>query len=228
MRLTFLLLLLANLVLFAYIYVVGEPRGVDRQIPLLQISPEKIKIISPRREAAPSAKARPQAAAKAAAPAVCLEWGVFFGPELARADAALTGLGVPESAVHRETSDAGAWWVHFPPFRTRADVDRKIAELKALGITEFFVVQDGGQWRNAISLGIFKTEEAARSHLAALQAKGVKTATIGQRANLVKQGVVLIRDPSTEIVARLTELKQEFPGSEMRAVACPPALATTG
>ena len=95
--------------------------------------------------------------------------------------------------------------------------------MRDLGVTEFFVVQDAGQWRNAISLGIFRTDEAAQAFLAGLKERGVRSAIVTRRENFLRQVAFYVREPSEETVARLTALQQEFPGSEMKAGPCPPA-----
>jgi hypothetical protein len=33
---------------------------------------------------------------------------------------------------------------------------------------------------------------------------------------------MLVRDPDTELVARLTVMQRDYPGSQLRAVPCPP------
>ncbi|MFN7087462.1 MAG: SPOR domain-containing protein [Burkholderiales bacterium] len=215
MRLLFLLLVLANTLFYAYTFVTRQQDGAASQIALLQINPEKIRIVNVGGGAAfvPS---------KPATAAACLEWGAFAGPEVARAEAAIARLDLPQALVQRTLADVGGYWVYMPPLKTRADVERKIGELKALGVTDFFVVQDQTQWRNAISLGIFKTEEAAKTFLAALREKGVRSAIVERRENFLKQVVYFVREPDESVVGRLTELQREFPASEIRAVACPP------
>jgi hypothetical protein len=119
--------------------------------------------------------------------------------------------------------DAGGYWVHIPPLKTKSDADRKVRELRDLGVTEFFVVQDAGQWRYAISLGIFRSEEAAQAFLARLKQRGVRSAIVARRENFLKQVAFYVREPSEATVAELTEIQQEFPGSEIRAGPCPAA-----
>jgi hypothetical protein len=98
--------------------------------------------------------------------------------------------------------------------------------LKAFGITEFFVVQDTGQWKNSISLGIFRTEDAAQGYLAKLKERGVKSAIAARRENFLKQVAFHVREPNPATVAKLTELQKEFFGTEMKAGPCPlPAVA---
>ena len=222
MRALFLLLVLANVAFFAYAVVGRQHSGADNQIPLLEISPEKIRLIKSTGGVA-AAQPRP-----ANAPAACVEWGVFAGPDVARADAALGRLELSPTLVQRAVADAGGYWVYIPPLKTKADVDKKLGELKALGVTEFFVVQDATPWRNAISLGIFRTEEAAKGFLDALRGKGMQSAVAERRENFLRQIAYYVREPTDAIVAKLAELQREFPGTQIKAVACPPADAAKG
>src|SRR5262249_35567784 len=149
-----------------------------------------------------------------AVPTACVEWGIFAGPAVARADSALARLELPQDRLERTVTDAGGYWVYVPPLKTKAETDRKVGELKALGINDFFIVPDAGQWRNAISLGIFRTDEAAQAFLAKLKERGVRSAIAERRENFLKQVVFLLREPDEAMVARLATLQQDFPGSE--------------
>jgi hypothetical protein len=108
-----------------------------------------------------------------------------------------------------------------PPLKTPAAIDKKLQELRALGVSDMHVVQEPAQWRTAISLGIFRTEEAAAKFLEGLKVKGVRTAVVGQRDNLLKQAVYFVREPAPGVVARMAELQQAFPGSQIKAGQCP-------
>jgi len=229
-RALFLLLILANLAYFAYSRVALEGAGSGNQVSQLQINPDRIKLLKAAGGALPetpptAAKSIPPAAPKPApaVPAACLEWGIFAGPNVARAEGALAQLELPAGQVERVVTDAGGYWVHIPPLKTKAEVDRKARELRDLGVTEFLVVQDAGQWRNAISLGIFRTDEAAQTFLAKLKQAGVRSAIAARRENFLKQVAFYVREPDEATVARVTALQQEFPGSEVKAGPCPEA-----
>ena len=228
MRALFLLAVLINLGFFAYALVAREA-AVPSQIPQLEVSPEKIKLVSSK--SAPD-KPRPEKESKtgtqAAAASACLEWGIFAGPEIARADTALARIDVSQDRIERVVADAGGYWVYIPPLKSKAETDRKIGELKALDITDFFLVQDSGQWRNAISLGIFRTDEAAQGFLNKLKDRGVRSAVAERRENFLKQIAFMVREPDPAMVARLAALQKEFPGSELKATSCPAAVATKG
>lgn len=218
MRLLFLLLVLANLAFLAYTQMARERAGEAQRIPALQIRPDTIKLIGRGEGAAGKGGT---AVPAPTAPAACLEWGEFAGGEASRAAAAFARLDLPPSQVQRTVTDAGGYWVHIPPGKNKAEVDRRVAELKALNVPDIFVVQEAGQWRNAISLGIFRTEEGAQKFLAGLREKGVKTAVTERREKFLRTTVYLVREPGEPVIAQLAELQREFPGSQIKAVACP-------
>jgi hypothetical protein len=228
MRAFFLLLVLANLVFFAYAQVAREGSSTEKQIPLLQIAPDKIKLLKaggaapPDKPPAPRKSIPPTAPKLAtAAPGACLEWGIFAGPGVAKAEVALAKLELPAERIERMVTDAGGYWVYIPPLKTKADADRKVGELRDLGVTEFFVVQDPGQWRYAISLGIFRSDEAAQAYLAKLKRQKVRSAIAARRENFLKQVAFYVREPDEATVARLTVIQQEFPDTELKAGPCP-------
>ena len=98
--------------------------------------------------------------------------------------------------------------------------------MKTLGVTELVMVTDPVEWRYAISLGIFRTDEAAQAFLAGLRKQGVRTAIVARRDNFLKQVVFYVREPSPATVARLTLTQNEFPGSELKAGPCPKPAAS--
>ena len=217
MRGLFLLLLLANLAFAAYAHFREGRRSDEAQLVKLQMNADKVKLV--RAEGAPGAQAKAAPAPKTAL--ACLEWGAFAGAETGKAQAALARVQLQERAGMRESPETTGFWVYIPPLKLKPDLDRKLAELKALGVQEVFVVQDNNQWKNAISLGIFRTEDAANGFLAKLRERGVKSALVGSRSGLVRLTTFVVRDPDDAAIARLTELKQEFAGSELKAVPCP-------
>lgn len=209
-RTLFLLLVLANAVFYAYAYVARERETARRAGPELQINADRIRIVR-----------HPDAASAAPAPAACLEWGVLTGSDVARASEALAQLALPDAIIQRTVTDAPGYWVYMPPLKAQPAIDKKLEELRALGVTDARVVQEPAQWRTAISFGTFRTEQTAVSFLEGLKAKGVRTAIMGRREDLLKQAVYYLREPASEIVARIAELKQAFPGTEIKAGQCP-------
>lgn len=213
MRTVLLLLLLANAGFFAYHHYLGATDEAAMQIQMLQISPEKIKSVTA--ESPPSS-----VVAATSSPAACMEWGGFAGPDIARADAALAALALPEP-IQRRVTEIDGYWVHMAPLKNKAEVDRKVGELKGLEVSEFYVVQDPPQWRNAVSLGLYKSEDAANTELERLRNRGVRSAIVTRREKFLKQVSHFVREPSASSIARLTELQRDFQGAEIKAVSCP-------
>ena len=69
-----------------------------------------------------------------------------------------------------------------------------------------------------LALGVFSTEEAARRFLAQVEAKGASGVQVGPFSKEVKDSVYLVREPATELVARLALLQREYATSTLRAV----------
>jgi hypothetical protein len=109
--------------------------------------------------------------------------------------------------------------VFIPPQPNRAAAQRKAAELKKLGVDEYFIVQEEGRQRWALSLGVFRAEDAAQAHLEALRAKGVKSAVIGQRETRVPKVWFQLRTVEPALHARLQEIAREFEGATLHECA---------
>lgn len=71
--------------------------------------------------------------------------------------------------------------MRIPPQRNRGEAERRVVELNLLGVSDTFIVQESGPNQNAVSLGLFKTENRARILLGQLRAKGVENAGIEPR-----------------------------------------------
>lgn len=215
MRILFFILLLANAVFFAYAWFgPGAQANGDAQIIGQQLNPEKIRLLAPQQVSALTRKPEPPKAAT-----VCLEWGALIGADAARAEQALAPLGLGGKLTQRKQEDVEGFWVFVPPLAGRQAATQKAGELKRLGVDDYFVVPDDPKWRNAISLGVFKTEEAAKARLAALRAKGVKSATLGARETQPGKTYFQVREANPALAAKLNELKQGFAGTEVRECA---------
>lgn len=225
MRTLFWILLLGNIIFFAAMQWGG---GLIANEPLAQAQPalhaEKIRLL-----AAPLIEpVEPPVVAADGAPAatrpdalVCLEWGDFSGADMKRATAALSALQLGDKLSQYQVEHALGYWVYIPPLENKGAVTQKIAQLKARSVEEYFVVTDAGPWLNAISLGVFKTQEAAQSFLDDLErTKDVHTAQMGERASKFKTNVFVLNGPDAAAIARLTEIQKDFAGSTLKNVPC--------
>jgi hypothetical protein len=73
--------------------------------------------------------------------------------------------------------------------------------------------------RWALSLGVFRTEEAAQARLAALRGQGVRSAQVGSRETVVPKIWLQVKGVDPALESRLKELARQIDGSELRA--CP-------
>jgi SPOR domain len=231
MRTAFLILLLANLGFFAWWRYGSPPDAAADPAPLArQIDPEKLKIVAPK-DLPPPAPPKPVAAVKPeppppAAPAValkCMEWGSFTIADAPRAEKALEPLALGARLGQRRSEESAGWWVFIPP-QTRAANARqaalkKAAELRALGVEDYFIVQEEGQHRWALSLGVFRTDDAARARLAVLRAQGVRSALVGARETVVPKVWLQVRGVAPALEAKLKELTVQVESTELRT--CP-------
>lgn len=177
---------------------------------------------APAPASSPSPISLNMAASEVAKPSmlICLEWGDFSGSDLTRATAALSALQLADKLTRRQIEQDIGYWVYIPPLKNKAAVNRKISELKALGVSDYFVVQGSGHWLNAISLGVFKTRDAAQNFLHVLQTKGVRTARAGERASKLKTTIFILNRVDAGTETKLKAMQKDFAGSELNKVPC--------
>lgn len=106
------------------------------------------------------------------------------------------------------------FWVYIPSLANRRAAEKKVSELKALGVTEYFIVQENSPNNLAISLGLFSTNEAAESYLANLRSKGVRSARLSERSNRPVSISLELRGPASAVEA----LKQALSGGSPPSV----------
>ena len=243
MKVLFWILLLGNVIFFAVMQwggvLLGDGQTTQAQPPLREGSilllntPQSTPVLA---QSAPAQIAVAEAASApvhiatpvaASAPvmtkpvnSVCMEWGDFSGADFERASKALSGLQLENKLSQRQVEHTIGYWVYVPPLKGKAAVNKKIAQLKARGIDEYFVVQDAGPWLNAISLGVFRTQEAAHNFLNELRAKEVGSAQVGERASKLKATIFVLNELDDATVVKLTAMQKDFAGSELKNISC--------
>ena len=212
MRTVVVLLLLANLALAGYLWLDSASGGEGVRLKQ-QVRPDAIKLLTPQEVAA-------LGPAKAAALAdVCLEWGPFGDADKTRALADVDGLALGRLLTQRRIDTSTGYWVYLSPFATRSAADKRASELRAGGVKDVFVV-DGGAQRFALSLGSFRTEDAANAHLADMTKQGIAGAKVGPRLQGSAQTVLVIRDPREPVLTRLRELAPSYPSADVKVGGC--------
>lgn len=234
------LLVLGNLLFYAYSAgYFGRPDNPDAGRVEQQVAPERMRIVSrgeapaaaapkapvveeakPADEAPPVTKtepekpAAPEPEAKVEKPAICLSWRPLPAADADRLSALLSKR-FADFKQSRKTlpSEGNGWWVHIPPLPSKAEADKKAGELRELGITDFFVVQDAPA-RFAISLGVFSNEKGGQERLAELKGKGVRSAALAPRPSKDSLVTIQARGPAGDKAAILAAVGQALPKSE--------------
>ena len=212
MRIVAVLLLLANLMLFAYTRL--DRAGSGESVRLAeQVQPDKIRILTPQQVAA-------LGPAKVAALAdVCLEWGPFNDADRTRALADLEPAALGRLLTQKRTENTTAFWVFVPRTWNRSTIDRRLAELTAAGIDNVVLVDTGPQ-RFTIALGAYRTEQEASARVAELKTKGVSDAQLGPRQQTTVVTHLVIRDPSAPVVTRVRALQPNYAGTDVHVGSC--------
>lgn len=229
LKFLFLCLLIVNGLLFAYhqghlekIFPSGrEPGRMSRQL-----NADKFKLIpapgvtasvpaSTSTVAASSEVAEPNPGAKPNLSA-CTEIGNFTGAEAKRFEARLAGVPIAAKLSRRAVQEMSSHMILIPPQENREGAEKKAGELRRLGVTDFYVISENTDQRWGVSLGIFKTEEAARARFAALNQQGVQSARLIEHKIPLPRVAFQLRDLDGDAQAMIDKIKLEFPRQEVR------------
>ena len=185
-----------NAVLFAYGQgMLGNFKASEREPARLknQIKTDKLLL-----RGAPTANLTPvllpvlptvlppvAAAAPATVLIACTEVGNFAASDARRFERLVAPLALGERQTQQEVSvqEITSHMVMIPPLGSKDAADKKAAELKAQGVTNFFIMNASTPTKWAISLGVFKAETAAQTLLAALKKQGVTGAKVAGRTS---------------------------------------------
>jgi hypothetical protein len=219
MRLVPILLLLLNLFVAGYFLLEDRGTSNDPDPAARQIHPESIRIVRADQHAAAATKAKSADDAEET-PLACATWGTFTESQVAVAETRLGAFELGTRLSRTEAAAVTSYLVIIPPIERRSDLTLRLEGLRRAGVNDLFVINDG-ESRNGISLGFFKTEEAANRHLAALKSKGVSDAIVKPRASGSRLVVLSIKDVSPAERTKLEGITGGFPASELKFQPCP-------
>ncbi len=209
MRLAFFLLLLINVALYPFVsgLIAGKGDGSEPLRMASQMKPDSIRILpsdapSPAAETLAAPDLANTVVAGSEAPAVCR---ALDGLSREQVDALNARIGAEQLMLQlseSEQTETTAWWVHIPDMQTRQLAERKQAELRALGVREMIVMADPADPQKlAVSLGLFKTEAAAKELLATLNGQGVRSARIAPREGRAGRYRIEVRGAGPDLAA---------------------------
>jgi hypothetical protein len=234
LKFVFWALLGANGVLLAYgPGLLGQPGDGAREPARLknQLAPERMQQLTPTqaRQAAQSAAPAPQAEVAAPLPepapvpvirdlVACVQAGPFSTADARRFEARVARLGLTprQSRIEMPYQEVTSRLVYLPPNGGREGAQRRVAELRERGVTNFFIMQnDTSPLRYAISLGVFKSDGAAQKLVADLQRQGVRGVRILPRGPQVTRAGYQYRQIDADERDRLTGIADNYNGVEV-------------
>lgn len=200
-RTAFFVLLLANLLVFAWAqgYFGGGNDGREGGRMASQLNPDKIKLAVVEKDVL------------AAALLICRAIDGLALRDAERLGTVLADGNAGIAATVKPLLEPTGYWVLIPALATRSAAERKSGEVKALGVTGFQVREDptGGY---AVVFGMLGSETEATQLLAELGKKGVKSARIEPREKVPERGRLEVRGPAPAVAKRLAEAAPAMAG----------------
>jgi hypothetical protein len=177
--------------------------------------------------AAVAADKAPLAAAPAQAPAAppvaaaepvlaCVEIGNFDQGEARLFRNRLAAARLNARSTQSEVQEVASYMVYIPAQDGREGAERRAAELRRLGLTDFYILPESSPIHDAISLGLFKTEAAAKAHVGQLIARGIRSARITERTAGASKVVFRLQGLDAADQAGLAALASAFPSQSRR------------
>ncbi|MFC7516328.1 SPOR domain-containing protein [Herbaspirillum sp. GCM10030257] len=160
--------------------------------------------------------ATPEPAPKKVAVLACAEIGNFNADEAKKFSARIASLALGGRVSQHPVQEVATHMVYIPPQGDREAAEKKASELRRLGISDFYIIQDNSPMRWGISLGVFRMEEAARAHLASLNQKGVRSARIGQRSATSSMVAFQLHELDEDTKNAVEKIKAGFVKQEIR------------
>jgi hypothetical protein len=215
LKFLFWTLLAANLGLLAYqlgYLNAWFPDGHEPARMAQQVHVEKMKLI-PADALAAVSTSTPLTAPKLLA---CSEIGDFDAAAAKRFETQIAPLAKGNALSKHDVQDTARNMVYIPSQGSKEGADKKVNELRHLGVNDFYVIQDAGELHWAISLGVFKTEDAARAQLAALNQKGVHSARLGTRSPVAGKVAYQLHNLDENTKAGLDKIALDYQAIEVR------------
>lgn len=224
LRTLFFGLLLINLLLFALgLAGVGSEQRSDASRLANQLSPERIRVVAHASQPAPAAPAAVPAGSGAPAEPqtgalACHRWEGLSAEQAQRIAELAAGADLKADIVSQPVGEPTSFWVHLPPAPDREILQKRVAELKQAGVSDYFVVQEKGPQQLAVSLGLFKTRGPANDLVERLRGKGIADARIEERGAIAKANLDL-RGAAAALAAALQKISADLP--EAKGGDCP-------
>lgn len=236
-KFVFWILLGLNVLLFAFGQgYLGKFNGEEREPARLknQVEPGKLKLVTAEQAqpasaatpaaavdaaSAPAAASTPEAAApEAALPVACTEVGPLSASDDRHFESRIAKLelGQRQTKTTVPYQEVTSRLVYIPSQGSKEAAERKAQELRALGVTNFFIINGDSPYKYGISLGLFKSQASAEAMLATLNRQGVRSARIAPRGPMSERTVYQFRGIDAGTRAKIVKLADRYDTAEVR------------
>jgi hypothetical protein len=239
LKFAFWILLALNALVFAYAQgYLGSVKGEEHEPARVrnQLEPQRVKMLTAEQAQGAAASApvavaasAPQAAsAQASAPAApadpgpalvaCTQVGPLSASDERRFETRVARLDLGQRESHQSVpyQEVTSHLVYVPSQGSKEAADRKAAELRALGVTNFFIISGDSPYKWGISLGLFKSEASAQAMLASLSKQGVRSARIAPRGPMGTRTVYQFRGIDAATRAKIVEIADRYDTADVK------------
>ncbi|MCM1128480.1 MAG: SPOR domain-containing protein [Alistipes senegalensis] len=219
LKIFFWILLAANIVLFAFLrtYFDAPPAGKREPERLAyQYQEDRIHLLS--RDEINREIAKSKAAAQdITTGGSCITTTPFSKAEAAGFDKQLPSLSLGTGDISRiPVQENAAYMAFIAPSANQKAAEEKIAELEKKGIKSYYLIRDPGELKWAVSLGVFKTREAAEKHAADMEKNGFANIHVAPRGLSSEKTVYRLNHLNDEQMRALQTLISNFPGQSIQ------------
>ncbi|MDL2284567.1 SPOR domain-containing protein [Oxalobacter sp. OttesenSCG-928-P03] len=221
LKIFFWILVAANIVLFVFQRTYFDAPSSGKREPerlTYQYREDKVRLLSAEEINRAVAQARVAAQTQDMAVAGhCVEVGYFAKTEAAGFARQLHSLSLgPEDITLTPRQEGSTYMVFIPPSPTQKSAEEKIAGLKEKGIESYYLIKDQTKMRWAISLGVFKTRDAAATYAASLEKSGLTGLEIAPRGPTVEKLLYRLDHLNEEQMRALESIMGSFPAQSIR------------
>lgn len=151
---------------------------------------------------------------------ICMRWGDFTTTQWREARASLRLQFASVEIEEFLNEDKARYWVYLPPFDTQEQARAAVADLKARGVGDTFIIQEPGPQQLAVSLGLFSKKSMAEEFVARLKAKGIER-IISKPHPQSRYISIVLREVPEDQKAALRALAGRFEKTALQVQACP-------
>ena len=211
---------MANIVLFAATQAYTDSPA--KQVEPHQFAPvrqDKIRLLPSVLISRQFPPALPATAKKFPETSGCLEIGEF-DTETAKRFEGKVKSAMPDVSLEKSyAQNPSSYMVYLSAAKSKKEAEKRIAELQKKGISNYYLITNGSQFKYAISLGIFKHEDTAKNLVGQLRGLGFEDSDIHVRTTPAESAYYRISNPDSKQLEQLDIILTEFQQASKKA--CP-------